>query len=313
MFYTASGWSFVDAATTDYTAPWTVVGDGTGPVLGWQYDLPIELPVFSGGSGTSDDPYLIATADDLNQIGHVPELMDKHFLLTADIVVTGPDHLNAIGDELHPFTGVFDGDHHRLDIQVPLPIAPYSDHVGLFGYLDGEAHIRNLTLSRDVLPEESAGALAVGGLAGYVARGTIERCHWEGTIAGQDYTGGLVGYNAGHIIACSAVGIVAGEEQVGGLVAYNGGTVAASSAACDITGRLDIGGLVGHNEGEIRTSLAFGSAGGHLNIGGLVGDNSGQVAHCYSTAFVDSRILAGGLIGKWPAGFRHGVVLGCSE
>ncbi len=40
---------------------------------------------YSGGSGTADDPYQIATADDLEALGESPGDYDKHFVLTADI------------------------------------------------------------------------------------------------------------------------------------------------------------------------------------------------------------------------------------
>jgi len=40
---------------------------------------------YSGGSGTPDDPYQIATAAYLIALGDTPEDYDKHFILTADI------------------------------------------------------------------------------------------------------------------------------------------------------------------------------------------------------------------------------------
>ena len=40
---------------------------------------------YSGGSGTPDDPYQIATAADLILLGETQEDYDKHFVMTADI------------------------------------------------------------------------------------------------------------------------------------------------------------------------------------------------------------------------------------
>jgi hypothetical protein len=40
---------------------------------------------YSGGSGTADDPYQIATAADLIALGETPDDYDEHFILTADI------------------------------------------------------------------------------------------------------------------------------------------------------------------------------------------------------------------------------------
>ncbi|HEC03431.1 MAG TPA: rhodanese-like domain-containing protein, partial [Phycisphaerales bacterium] len=40
---------------------------------------------YSGGAGTPEDPYQIATAADLIALGEDPNDYDKHFILTADI------------------------------------------------------------------------------------------------------------------------------------------------------------------------------------------------------------------------------------
>lgn len=40
---------------------------------------------YGGGSGTAEDPYQIATAQDLILLGESPDDYDKHFVLTADI------------------------------------------------------------------------------------------------------------------------------------------------------------------------------------------------------------------------------------
>jgi len=46
---------------------------------------PFILPAqaqYSGGSGTAEDPYQIATAADLIALGETPDDYDKHFILT---------------------------------------------------------------------------------------------------------------------------------------------------------------------------------------------------------------------------------------
>lgn len=44
---------------------------------------------YGGGSGTADDPYLIATAEDLIALGDDPNDYNKHFILTDDIDLGG--------------------------------------------------------------------------------------------------------------------------------------------------------------------------------------------------------------------------------
>jgi len=71
---------------------------------------------YSGGTGEPNDPYRIAKAEDLNDIGNYEEDWDKHFVLVNDVNLaeyTGTQ-FNIIGrwiwwDDNKPFTGVFDG------------------------------------------------------------------------------------------------------------------------------------------------------------------------------------------------------------
>ena len=45
----------------------------------------VSVSAYCGGSGTSDDPFQIATAQDLLELGNDPNNHDKHFILTEDI------------------------------------------------------------------------------------------------------------------------------------------------------------------------------------------------------------------------------------
>ena len=47
-------------------------------------------PPFAGGTGEPNDPYQIVTAGQLTAIGSDPNLLDKHFVLVADILSTKP-------------------------------------------------------------------------------------------------------------------------------------------------------------------------------------------------------------------------------
>ena len=91
--------------------------------------LLISIPTqakYAGGTGEPNDPYKIATAEDLILLGESPEDYDKHFVLTADIdldpnlpgsrifdtAVIAPDmDLDDALSFFHgtTFTGVFDG------------------------------------------------------------------------------------------------------------------------------------------------------------------------------------------------------------
>lgn len=72
---------------------------------------------YGGGTGEPNDPYLIDTAEQMNEIGLHQEDWDKHFKLMADIDLgsfTGTSY-NIIGGEWDdPFTGVFDGNNKKI-------------------------------------------------------------------------------------------------------------------------------------------------------------------------------------------------------
>jgi len=84
-----------------------------GPAAGLVRDV---LGKYSGGMGEPNDPYRIATAEDLNDIGNHEEDWDKHFILVNDVNLaqyTGTQ-LKIIGNSTTMFTGVFDGNDHKI-------------------------------------------------------------------------------------------------------------------------------------------------------------------------------------------------------
>jgi len=86
----------------------------------------VALAQYGGGSGTAEDPYLIYTAEEMNAIGADPNDWDKHFLLMADIDLSGytGTEFNMIGSArrasrggtrlVQGFSGTFDGNGHTI-------------------------------------------------------------------------------------------------------------------------------------------------------------------------------------------------------
>lgn len=115
---------------------------------------------YSGGSGAADDPYQIATAEDLILLGETPDDYDKHFKLMADIDLSefdgkdGRPEFNIIGiaDDM-AFTGVFDGNGHTISHF--RHTSTDTDYTGLFGYINGgTVQVKDLGL---IDPEVDAG------------------------------------------------------------------------------------------------------------------------------------------------------------
>ena len=85
---------------------------------------------FAHGSGTASDPYLVATAADLNG---VRDYLSAHFRQTADIDLSGYSNWVPIGNDSTGFTGTYDGAGHTVS---NLTIDRASENfIGLFGYL----------------------------------------------------------------------------------------------------------------------------------------------------------------------------------
>lgn len=220
---------------------------------------------YAGGSGTADDPYQIATAEDLVLLGQTPADYDKHFVLTADIdldpnlpgrkifgsAVIAPD---ADRDAEHyqgtPFTGGFDGAGHTIsDLTID-----GDSYLGLFGQLETGALVQHLGLV-DV-----------------------------DVIGSGRFVGALAGANAGQVRASYATGAVTGDESAAGFIGWHmEGTVTDAYSACRVTGGSILGGFIGT-----------------IGVPGESPDaaDGPSVLNCYSVGVVLGEGLSGGFAGE---------------
>ncbi len=121
------------------------------------------FPNFGGGTGTSSDPLLIATANHLNELKDDGNCWGYEFRQTADISMGGVTWTTSIGGN---FTGTYNGSGYVIS-DLTIARTAYS-YVGLFGTVTSTGAIRNLGFHGSV-----TGVSYVGGLAG-VNEGTIE-------------------------------------------------------------------------------------------------------------------------------------------
>jgi len=253
---------------------------------------------YEGGTGTAGDPYLIKTAEQMNEIGANPGDWNKNFMLIADIDmndITGTDY-----NIIETFTGTFDGN--DCTISNFSLTSTRQEHTGLFGSVGGK--VEDLGLLN---PNIFAQGRYVGSLIGYLNQGTITNCYAKGAVvSGDSYVGGLVGENTGIITNCCSTGSVSGDAYVGGLVGQIGdGTVTTCYSRTSVSGNRNVGGLVGKTgkeTSEIKNSYATGSVEGNINsinVGGLVGQvEQGNTYKCYSTGSVSGGQYVGGLVGR---------------
>ncbi len=305
---------------------WVLDVGGDYPRLAWEGSpaQAIGEPVIDwlAGSGTQEDPYQIATADQLALVGSASVLWDKALVLTADLDVNGIQ-IRRIG--ISPgseFRGSFDGRGHAIR-NLTMDVGDLSVWcVGLFGRIHPDGQVSNLTLEHAVIRGGGQRPGFLGALAG-LNHGLISDCSaTDVLVEGQSApggnsacVGGLVGYSRGSVEHCRATGNVTGDWQVGGLIGFNHGTVAHCRADATVSGTQSmLGGLVGANFGffelpgpsalrkaVIGNCCATGQVTGGespYGVGGLVGFNrDADIAGCCATGSVSSRYTTGGLVG----------------
>ena len=274
---------------------------------------------FAGGKGEHNDPYLVGTPE---QLDNVRNYLNKHFLQIADIDLsdynTG-EGWEPIGDSNNPFDGIFDGD--GYEITNLFINRPDTDNIGLFGRgLDNSQFI-----SVSILDANITGGNWTGALIGF-CRGDILNSYVDAVVKGGDYHSGVItGYSSGTIVDSLAKGILEGTKMVGGIVGrLYYGSISNSGSHVSVKGDLNVGGLVGYSQySPISNSLATGniegigdgSYGTNTNMGGLVGQFiSTTIERCSSTGEVNGLNRIGGLVGRMSGEIREsfstGVVKG---
>jgi hypothetical protein len=125
-------------------------------------DIP-DSPPFAGGDGSTEYPYLISTAQDIEFLTRHSYYYDKHFLLIDDIDFNGQIYNTALispiyqtdcdrGYSLRSFPGVFDGNGHTIR---NLTIQSNSDYFGLFGSVGSSGVVKNVHLDNVLVQQIS--------------------------------------------------------------------------------------------------------------------------------------------------------------
>jgi hypothetical protein len=250
---------------------------------------------YEGGIGTANNPYLIYTAEQMNEIGTHTADWNKHFKLMANINMN--DIAGTDFNIIENFTGIFDGNDctiSNLSISSAL-----TENTGLFGTVDA-GEISNLGL---IKPNIISQGRNVGSLVGFLKHGIITNCYARGVIvSGSNNIGGLIGLNNGRVDLCWSSGNVSGLAYLGGLTGLtDDGTVKQCYSRANVTGDRNAGGLVGKTAdeaSEITNCYATGTVEADQYVGGLVGQvERGRVYKCYSVGSVLGNRDVGGLTG----------------
>ena len=182
--------------------------DGAGKV--WDGKV---ATAFAGGSGTAEEPYLIADGAQLARFAAIVNGTDGMARntaacgkLTADILLNNTEGWESwettaptnswtpIGSDANPFAGTLDGDGHSVS---GIYINSTANYQGLVGFLDNGGTLQNLGVKASYIK----GGGYVGGLCGWNT-GNVTNCYNSGSLAGSEGVGGLCGYNDGTVTNC---------------------------------------------------------------------------------------------------------------
>ena len=263
----------------------TLVALGTGTLFAQTASEP-------SGSGTSLDPYLIATLNNLYWISEncnsSNHFSGKYFKQTANIDAT--DTFNwyygwhPIGRYNSYFAGIYDGQNYTIsNLTIRIRVGNLYP-AGLFSKTSSPATIKNLGVTNVNLVD---GIIECGALVGRIdGNTTITNCYSSGSISGGSYVGGLIGYNYD-----------------------NDKLVSNSHSSANVTGGDYVGGFVGAtigilSHGIIRGCYSTGNVSGIQYTGGFAGMQSAgaTLSNCYShgnvTRWVGSNTTFGGFVGE---------------
>lgn len=213
---------------------------------------PAETSVFEGGSGTAEDPWQIATVE---QLQAVHDDLTASYVLTADIDLDGVDfepigNFEAVSEEDSEtpkeeaaFTGSFDGDGYTISNLVMEDDAALS--YGLFGCIYGENAVVTDLKVEDI---SLTGSMMVGVIGYAASENPVDGITLEGDnqISGLSMVGGIVGGGfyvsayaeffpepeAFSVTNCEASGTINGGEMAGSVAGYvyNNSTVEGCAA-----------------------------------------------------------------------------------
>ncbi len=219
-----------------------------------------EEGIFAGGTGTQEDPYQIATTEQMLAFaasvndGSAGGYAGQFIVLTEDLDLAGIDW-TPIGvmteDYSTMFSGTFDGQGHtvsniKLDMDTPIVGA------GIIGMNLGE--VRNLKAENIQIHCADVYSMAVGAVVGYNMGGLVHDIvlTGENEIAAFNAIGGICGGSTGSVYNCTVDGttiVVQGDNdfpsgriiqedvaECGGLII--GGSFGGTMDNCTAKGRI---------------------------------------------------------------------------
>ena len=165
------------------------------------------------------------------------------------------------------------------------------DYAGLFGCIGEEGKAVEIVIKDSYI----CGNDYVGAIAGEFLGLTTQFNYNYSVVKGNNYVGGIYGYNEDSTYRDKNYGEVSGVEYVGGVVGYATNTLNNSGNEGTVNGSKYVGGVAGYAKGDFIKVSNTGDVTGTVIVGGLAGYCGGDIGnrsiydYCYNTGTVSSN------------------------
>ena len=294
-----------------------VLSFGCSPrILSAEVCSPTHSP-FGAGSGTAADPYQICS---VSHLSNIQNNLSANYILEADLDMTNFSYPTFIplASTANPFVGIFNGNNYTISNWTASSTA--ASTLSLFGALDDNAVVENLTLSNFAISAGSNAAILANSAS---TSASITHVTASGSVIALGGSNGNVGNLAGLVVTLndnsqinhsSFMGSIIDTldsscSNIGGLVAYlsSNNTITNSivTATINTPHCTYVGGLLGQTNSAssssapaITQSSAVVVLTGNYYLGGLVGSwSQGTISNSTSDGSLQGSTLTGGLVG----------------
>lgn len=296
------------------------------------------------GTGIEDDPFLIATPNNLAWVAQKINVgtpsAGVYFKQTRNIDLAGIDW-QPIGTKAQPFCGSYDGGYYKIsNLSTNSGRNSTGTYTvmqgGLFGAIASGTSSSNILysakLSNICVESGSIYGSVAGGIVAYVEgyNGVeITNCTNNADVYGYSHAGGIVGESMGvNITKCTNLGNVEGQiETAGGIIGFSTGNliipntynnvISECTSVANITGSQFVGGILGGGQfglaiercyvaGIITVSnLAGGNAGGFIGRAGCVAGRM-PIGYTITHSMFEGKVVSATLSCAIDVGYVHG-------
>ena len=262
------------------------------------------VSLYSGGSGTKEDPWVISTVDDLQKLAKTvndgEDYNGKYFIQDTDLDLMGITW-EPIGytDGDYYFSGHYDGKNHSISNATSTGKVDEDGQatVGIFGCII-EGSVSNLHVKNAVFSANSEGGYSLaGGIAGITFDSDITNCSVENSslkgektlVANNACVGGITGYSVHGIFQnCASVNNkIISQTYAGGIVGEIDDSISNNEGASAFTNCYVAEGNISAFADDVQD---YSIAGGFI---GRVTEDNPTLENCYvydtSTSIADTK------------------------